>query len=885
MKYIFYLTVGLIMVGFVSCEGDHLIRDRSYRELVQREFEKTRHLAAAREDALFDVFSDHLTGEEKEGLMFLYAFMPLNDLADYNGKFFLDHVRASLRARREMSWGSRIPEEVFLHFVLPYRVNNENLDSFRMVYYREITGRVRGLSMEEAALEINHWCHEKVAYQPADIRTSSPMNTIKNARGRCGEESTFTVAALRTAGIPARQVYVPRWAHTDDNHAWVEVWMDGKWHYLGACEPEPALDMGWFTEPARRAMLVHTRAFGAYFGQEPLVEKAEKYAVINALPRYADTKTLTVKVQDREGTVVPGAAVEFQLYNYAEFYPLAKLKTDASGCVALTTGLGDLLIWAYKKDRFGFGKASVSETDTLTITLNGETGREYTVNFDMVPPPEKKPLPVPEQGREKNEKRLKQEDSIRLAYTSSFFDSAKAYAWAVNAGYPPEHAVPLLVKSMGNHPAVTALMNNVPDSLKQRALNLLENISDKDLRDAPTLVLKDHLYHGADFAGKLEEKQPDIFNRYVLSPRIDNEQLTAYRTFFEKAFSKKQIESFRENPVTLVQWVNQHVHADDKDNFYDVPVTPPGVYALGYADRHSRRIFFVAACRTFGIPARIERSRQVAQYLTGDVWEDVFFDGDYVWPGKTASLMLTTGRDELRDPLYYIQFTLARYQGGKYHTLAFPYMKKVSDFPKPLSIDPGDYMLVTGNRKGDGSVLTSLSFFPLHKGEKKKVEISLRKNFEKLKSWGNLPEEASVFPLQGGKETLLSALYKGKGMILCWINPGQEPSRHILNEIPDVLPGLKKWGGSLVFLIPGNLPAGTFSPKDYKELAGYALFFTDEKALLMHEVRKQYGKKDKAVFPVIIVVDTKGNLYDYTEGYRVGIGNHLVKVLHHVENE
>ena len=140
-------------------------------------------------------------------------------------------------------------------------------------------------------------------------------------------------------------------------------------------------------------------------------------------------------------------------------------------------------------------------------------------------------------------------------------------------------------------------------------------------------------------------------------------------------------------------------------------------------------------------------------------------------------------------------------------------------------------------------------------------------------------------PLHDGKETLLSSLLKGKGMILCWINPGQEPSRHILNEIPEVLPGLKKWGGSLVFLIPGETQTGTFSPKDYKELNGYAMFFTDKKARLIHEVRKQYGKTDKPIYPVIVVADGKGNLYDYTEGYRVGIGNHLVKVVHNTGNE
>jgi hypothetical protein len=104
--------------------------------------------------------------------------MPLSDLADYDGDFFLANIDMSFRAKTETPWGKVIPEEIFLHYVLPCRVNNENLDSFRIVYYDELLDRVRGKDIREAALEINHWCHEKVSYQPADIRTSAPMSTI-----------------------------------------------------------------------------------------------------------------------------------------------------------------------------------------------------------------------------------------------------------------------------------------------------------------------------------------------------------------------------------------------------------------------------------------------------------------------------------------------------------------------------------------------------------------------------------------------------------------------------------------------------------------------------------------------------------------------------------
>ena len=69
--------------------------------------------------------------------------MPLSDLADYDGEFFLANVNISLRALDESPWGKDIPEEIFLHYVLPCRVNNENLDSFRIVYYDEIMSRVK----------------------------------------------------------------------------------------------------------------------------------------------------------------------------------------------------------------------------------------------------------------------------------------------------------------------------------------------------------------------------------------------------------------------------------------------------------------------------------------------------------------------------------------------------------------------------------------------------------------------------------------------------------------------------------------------------------------------------------------------------------------------
>ena len=200
--------------------------------------------------------------------------MPLADFTDYPLSYYLDCVQSSFKTREEMGWN--VPERIFRHFVLPIRVNNEKLDTARMAFAREIKPRIEGMSMKDAILEVNHWCHEKLTYKPSDARTLSPLASAMSTLARCGEESTFTVTALRSVGIPARQVYTPRWAHTDDNHAWVEAWADGEWYFMGACEPEPVLNLGWFNAPASRGMLMHTRVFGRYDGPAEKVMEGRK---------------------------------------------------------------------------------------------------------------------------------------------------------------------------------------------------------------------------------------------------------------------------------------------------------------------------------------------------------------------------------------------------------------------------------------------------------------------------------------------------------------------------------------------------------------------------------------------------------------------------------
>jgi transglutaminase-like putative cysteine protease len=848
------------MAVLLSCSNGHLIDDKSLRESVAGDYRaRSEILDVSRGDLsmMADTISDIPL---REAVTFLLAYMPLSDLAVYEPDYTYANAAAALDARSEMPWGGTVPAEIFLNFVLPVRVNNENPDNFRVTCYNELRERVVHLGPMEAALEINHWCQEKVAYQAADSRTSSPMATMLSARGRCGEESTFTVSALRTVGIPARQVYTPRWAHTDDNHAWVEFWVDGSWHYLGACEPEPLPDRGWFTEPARRAMLVHTKAYGRYVGDEKVIRREQLFTEINALDRYAKTKVLKVKVTDDNGMPVPGAAAGFMLFNYAEFYPLATLTSDSNGECTLMTGFGSLLIWADDGDRYGFSQALPEDT-LVHVTISLPDVLEETVPLDLYAPPVPEPYPGIDPSMARMNNILNQRgDSIRNAYINSWMQGVRIDDIARKAGIPAGDLSGLLKRSMGNYRSVINFLRSAGDSTGL-ALRILESISDKDLRDTPSDVLVDHLRNAPSPA---PGSDTFLYDRYVLSPRISNELLSEFRSDL-KSLPEYLVSSFRSDPASVAPWIDSTILITGSENHYLVPVVPGGVLRLRMADAHSRDIFFVALCRTAGIPSRLAPGTGRPQYHEKGEWHDVWFAGEKIPSGTPGFVSFTAGKND-QEPRYHINFTLAHIEQGRFRTLDFGYGERINDLPGGIPLDPGRYMLTTGTRDENGNVMASVSFFDLDPDEDATVKVTLRSFSQNFPEGKKINFDSEILTYSGDSIRISSVA--DSGIVMIWIEPGKEPTKHILNDLPGLKEEFDDWGGEFILLTdPAHSPAD-FDPGTIAGIPEKRLFAIDEGFDLMSDLLGS-GSSEKPL-PVVLCINNNGEILFSSEGYRIG---------------
>ena len=102
-------------------------------------------------------------GTVEQYVDYLYQSMNLADDVAKPRAYWEANVAKTLEVRDRMQWG--VPEREFRYFVLPIRVGMEALDDFRTLYADTLCARVAGMSMEEAALEINHWCLEMATFR------------------------------------------------------------------------------------------------------------------------------------------------------------------------------------------------------------------------------------------------------------------------------------------------------------------------------------------------------------------------------------------------------------------------------------------------------------------------------------------------------------------------------------------------------------------------------------------------------------------------------------------------------------------------------------------------------------------------------------------------
>lgn len=294
---------------------------------------------------------------------YLGAGLKLTDYPELNRQIWSESS-AGLRERLAAIESAEAGADI-LNWLVPWQVFREVTRPHRAAL-RERFADVHGI------LGLNDELGRRAVYRStSEGYTLDPLGTLDRGYGRCGELSVALTGLYRAKGLIARQVYVPYWAHQDDNHAWVEVKTDD-WHFIGAAEPELSLDRGWFEVAASRAPLVVARAVFRPPGKPWPKLFDGGYAVIHNAPYF---KACDLRLTLRgDGALLPDQPVYLQLLNEGRQRTLLAVNAERDGTLRLSLNAGDYRLATLHRN----------ELYERPLELTGDTVLDWEITKDPV---------------------------------------------------------------------------------------------------------------------------------------------------------------------------------------------------------------------------------------------------------------------------------------------------------------------------------------------------------------------------------------------------------------------------------------------------------------------------------------------------------------------
>jgi len=362
-------------------------KDALYETLHKKAVRNLKYLPAnARQDyeSLLEKHPDRI-------MAFLLAYEESGRLVQANPQWLEHHWQSVADLCRERKISA--PDEFFLSYVAKCTVSDEPVSDYRYVFEGDpaIAYNPAGESLKllrqknPDPVELYRIAMlkgtELLRYKPTSGRDQAPLDVAtKSLYGRCEEYQILFIALCRTLGLPARPASTPWWAHQDDNHAWAEVFIDGKWVYDGGYWPE----QNWFSGLSDKMVLIV--ADGTLPAADDEVLSRDEYgATINSIKNYAKehVRRLTIRVVNKKGKPVQDCPLSFNVYNFYTLRPQAYTKTDKNGEKTVTVGPGAFFLGAFK-DKYmalAFVPSGLGGELSYTLTLDQKEFPEIGVQM------------------------------------------------------------------------------------------------------------------------------------------------------------------------------------------------------------------------------------------------------------------------------------------------------------------------------------------------------------------------------------------------------------------------------------------------------------------------------------------------------------------------
>ena len=372
---------------------------------------------------------------------------------------------------------------------------------------------------------------------------------------------------------------------------------------------------------------------------------------------------------------------------------------------------------------------------------------------------------------------MRAENNRRLAVEDSI---RNAYvAGCIAAHNEGDYDREIMAKTWGNYQTIKDFVDYARTlDREEDAYKILHNLTDKDLRDVTLDVLV------------------DCIDNNVFNPRVSNEML---------------------RPFSTAGCDVDTIIVNDDLNVRHIPMSPSGVARARVTDSHSYEIFNVACSRRNG--------------------DDV--------PAATKTGILKINFNADADPRYYTHFSIKKFNGNTFDLLAYDAMDPGMDVgllysqlmeDDGLCLEPGYYVMSSGPRRADGSVLNHIVFFTIEEGKTTEIELVMR---------------SDVSSLIGER-------------IVAYLDGGSEPTTHAMQDISILKDRFNNLGGNMTFFFQNEDDLKNFKLKNFNDLPQNIVF----------EINQDIPTTN---LPIFLIFNEKDEVIFESKGYTIGLGEQLLR--------
>jgi len=631
----------------------------------------------------------------------------------------------------------KYPDEFVLSYIAKTTVSHEKITNYRKVFsdLGLLNYVTKYPDLEERIRQVTLWTRENMTFVSTSGRTQDPLSVLQKSNiGRCGEMQVFYIAALRTAGIPARPAWTPWWAHTDNNHAWTEMFVNGEWHYAENTSPTYNLDDAWFSASSQMALLILARS-SFPDSTDDVVSKGKNNNYVNSTRYYQDAREITLNIFDEENNPVKDANVNVCAFNFSMFRPLLTLEADSTGVSKFTVGQGGFLAIAFKDSLFDyvlvpFDENSLSESYDLVIKDQQWDNSDYTLEYPK----------GSAEGKENPEffTELRKQAEQKYDALIKSFDEEKIPDFA------PQDSVfnEVFKKCKNNKKSLLVFIQN-NENIPSDFWNKLFEIDVKFLWQANTIQFQNI------FDVFLRLKSAEIIDEdfsNLMSPSIFYEMLP--KASIPENYTFENFEKPKERIHRIIEYIHSK-HEIDEDKAVSGILSLDKMLQAEYLQNFHFKTLSCYALRANLIPAQYTRIPSVIMVKSDSVWQNYdVVKNDFVKPkdkesGKLIRIEFTL-TDETGDPVTMNSdnISVTIFQEGRFY-----YNDRQLDYDKEFSkltgeLDKGEYQVQFCIRESGQITKTKLIALDLNEQEKIEQKLVFR-DFKR--NWKNANKKYHEF--------------------------------------------------------------------------------------------------------------------------------------------